>query len=165
MLVSALALFLCANFILEVGRVITKVTYDVTKDDGGFVALSLYVITIIFAFLFLQHSKPADTNSGYKVISMLTEEERRKETLFVAMVLIGLTFYLMRYTADVIMERMSFFFMFGQMIVLPMAIKRFSKSSRSIINSSLVILSIILFLYRLSTSDLIPYELYFLTGV
>ena len=161
MLVCAVLLFFCSNILLEIGIEMTKSTYNVVAEEGGFIALSLYAIVIFMGFFFIQHSKPAEDGQPYKVVLLSTEEDRRKETLFIAMTLIGATFYVMRYSSAVILERVSFFFMFGQMIVLPMAVKRFKPLSQTLIYSIAIILSVVLFMYRISTSDLLPYNLFF----
>ena len=71
--------------------------------------------------------------------------------------MIGCCFYLMRYLGALAVERVSFYFMFGQLVLLPQAIKCFDGNSKIIINTVVIVLSIALFIYRLSGSDLVPY--------
>ena len=165
MLICAVLLYASASIILNIGVEVTKNAYAdvygaIAKGEG-FVALSIYCIIIATSFFFIQHSKPAEDGQPYKVVLLSTEEDRRKETLFIAMTLIGATFYVMRYSSAVILERVSFFFMFGQIIVLPMTVKRFKPLSQTLIYSIAIILSVLLFMYRISTSDLLPYNLFF----
>ncbi|MBR2024066.1 MAG: EpsG family protein, partial [Clostridia bacterium] len=105
MLACAVVLFFSANILLEIGAEITKSDYSGSVEGGGYIALSVYLIILVLALLFMQHSKPVEDKGEYKVVLLSTAEDRRKETLFVVMVGIGATFYCMRYSSAVILER------------------------------------------------------------
>lgn len=161
MLVASLILIACSALIVFIGNTYFDGYYTATIQDGGFVALSLYVIVLLGATLFVQHSKPIE-DASYKVVLLGTEKERRDEAFFFALTVIAFSFFIMRYTGVGIMERISFYFQFGQIILLPCIVKRFDKNSQSIAYSIAVILSVLLFMYRVETTGLTPFKFFFL---
>ena len=76
------------------------------------------------------------------------------------MTFVGAVFYLMRYTGVGIAERISYYFMFGQIIALPNAISRFDKSVSFAIKCVVIFLCIALFAYRLSSDGLVSYRFF-----
>lgn len=114
--------------------------YEGTVENGGFVASAIYII-LLFAAIFLSGSKKNDKNFSF----------------FVFVTFIGLYTYLIRYFEVLAAERISFYFMFGQIIILPGTLNRFDKKIQLILKSVVIILSIILFTYRATGEGLAPY--------
>jgi len=69
--------------------------------------------------------------------------------------LLGLATYILRYTEVVIAERISYYFTFGQMALLPAVLQNLSKKEQLYVKILLVILCVLLFVYR--TLPLAPY--------
>lgn len=117
--------------------------YEGEIESGGYVAVAIYFIIL--------------------TVSVILAGNRRKNkdyTFFVLMTFVGAVFYLMRYTGVGIAERISYYFMFGQMIALPGAISRFDKSVSFAIKCVVITLCFLLFAYRLSSDGLVAYRFF-----
>ena len=139
----ASVLFLFSSQVAAIGNLISQREYEGEVESGGFVAVAIYFIILITAVVF----------SG----------KRRKEkdySFFVFLTFIGAIFYLMRYTEVRIAERISFYFMFGQIIVLPNVISRFDKHTSFIVKYTVIALSFALFTYRLIGDGLVSYRFF-----
>lgn len=129
--------------IATIGNQLFEREYEGEVESGGYVAVAIYVIILI--------------------ASVFCAGKRRKDkdyTFFVLMTFAGAVFYLMRYTGVLIAERISFYFMFGQMIALPNAISRFDKHISFVIKCIVIVLCIALFAYRLSGDGLVAYRFF-----
>lgn len=104
-------------------------------ESGAVVAVLIHIIIVAVAFIFLN-----DRNTD------------KKDVFFIWMIVLGMTFYLMRYFGTQALERISFYFLIGQAIVLPTVVSKFKYGSRKIIYLAVCILSICLFFYRLNAS-------------
>lgn len=120
--------------------------YAQTIDSGGFVATAIYVLIIGFAMVFNQRA--------------LHNKVERTASTVMFLTIIGFASYVMRYFGAGISERISFYFMFGQIILLPNTIKHIPAEYRKITNMAVYLLCIALFIYRLRGSDFIPYEFF-----
>ena len=138
--------------IISIGNQILDSNYTVPVDGGGWVATAIYFIIIISAFIFLSNKK--------KLHPKLFNEKEKNYVLFLSITVLGACFYLMRYFGTLAIERISFYFMFGQIILLPNVINTFDKKTKIIINFIVIILSIALFIYRFIGSDLVPYTFF-----
>lgn len=137
---AALAL---STTLVSIANTIFESDYDVAVDSGGFVAAAIYVLILAFALIF----------GGKK-------RQEKDFAFFMLLTFTGLVTYLMRYTGTLATERISFYFMFGQIIVLPAAMRRFDLRTRTVISALVYVLCILLFAYRLSSSDLIPFRFF-----
>ncbi len=129
--------------ITTLGNMLFEREYEGEIESGGYVAVAIYIIIIVASILF----------AG----------KRRKEndySFFVYMTFLGLIFYVMRYTGVLIAERISFYFLFGQLIALPNAIARFDKNVSFIIKCFVIVLCFVLFAYRLSGDGLVEYRFF-----
>ena len=150
---SSIALPLAPLFIRYGNELIGK-DYEGFVESGGIIALAIYALILLVAVLFI-NEKGETKRSGY---NLLRKKELRNTTaLFFYMTLLGMIFYVMRFFAVLAMERISFYFMFGQIILLPTAIKAFEPKDRTGINILVVGLCVALFWYRMRSSDLVPY--------
>lgn len=120
--------------------------YAQTIDSGGFVATAIYVLIIGFAMLFNQRALHNKVDRTASTVMFLT--------------IMGFASYVMRYFGAGISERISFYFMFGQIILLPNTIKHIPAEFRKITNIAVYVLCIALFMYRLRGSDFVPYEFF-----
>lgn len=105
------------------------------SSSSALVAILTYFIILFASYLFLSY-RNADKNISF----------------FVGFTMIGTAFYLMRYTQTQIFDRVSFYFLAGQIILLPAIIRRFDVFSRKILNVLIVCLAVALFLYRVRAS-------------
>ena len=132
------------NTIIRVANDFFDMNYGKAVDGGGFVATSIYILTIIFVYTFVPRDKMD-----------------QKFSLAFYMMLLGFVCYIVRYFGAQASERISFYFMFAQLIVLPNAICSMSNDREKAITKMIVVLlSIALMIYRLSGSELVPYLFY-----
>lgn len=136
----ALVLFMLSPLLVRYGNEFLDRDYELVETSGAIIATAIYVIIIAVAYMFLSE-KNCDENT----------------TFFIFLTVIGLAFYMTRHFGMQMMDRISFYFMIGQVMVLPAVIKRFERNSRHLINTAVCILCILLFMYRLNTSFGIEY--------
>ena len=117
--------------------------YDYEIEGGGFVATAIYAIILLATLLFARKNK-----------------ENKSFAMFVYMTITGFIFYVMRYFDAMIVERISFYFMFGQLILLPSVINCLEPKERQVVKLAVYILCILLFIYRLNGSDLVPFRFF-----
>ena len=115
--------------------------YGSTVKGGGFVAVAVYVIIVAVALVFSDEKLRNDKNYSF----------------FFYLSVLGMVIYLLRYFGTQAAERVSFYFLPMQAIVLPAVIKNFDLKSRRLILLPVICLCILLFMYRLRGSDLLPY--------
>ena len=129
--------------IVNVANQLFESDYNQSIDSGGFIATAIYLIILIVATLF----KPKDGDQlHYSFFWMITA--------------LGCTTYIMRYTGTLAAERISFYFLFGQVIILPEVIRTFKKRDRFLIKMLVIFLCVALFFYRNNGSDLDPYRFF-----
>lgn len=116
--------------------------YFSTVDGGGFVATAVYFIIIFLVLLLTRKPFQEYGDPGMFYILML-----------------GSVCFMMRYFGTLAAERISFYFMFSQCIMLPNVIVdgRLNAQSKSLMLFSVEMLTILLFAYRLIGSNLLPY--------
>ena len=99
-------------------------------DSGGYIIVAIYLITIAVALLF---------------------NKKWDKSIFLPLLLtiMGLSFYVIRYMSLQIYERISYYFFYFTILTLPAVISKFDGNSRLVINSMAIVLSIMLFFYRI----------------
>lgn len=120
--------------------------YAQTIDSGGFVATAIYVLIIGFAMVFNKKS--------------LKNKKDKTQSTVLFVTILGFISYIMRYFGAGISERISFYFMFGQLLLLPNSIKKLPAEYIKLAEYAVSILCIALFLYRLRGTAFIPYEFF-----
>jgi len=135
MVATAGVLLALSPVIVTYGNAFLDRDYVATVESGAVVAMLIHIIVLVTAFIFLNEK---NTN--------------KNDTLFISIAVLGMAFYSMRYIGSQALERISFYFLIGQAIVLPAVIGKFEPRSRKIINMAVCILSIALFVYRLDAS-------------
>ncbi|MBQ7340050.1 MAG: EpsG family protein [Clostridia bacterium] len=100
-------------------------------DSGGVVTILIYTSVIVFA--------------------LISKDKIRKGTAFncILLSLVGLILYLARFFSVQIYERVSYYFYYFVILLLPSAINTYEIKSQTLINTVVIILSIALFVYRI----------------
>ncbi len=101
-------------------------------DSGGYITIAIYLIIIVVTLLFNKNWN----NSQLFLPLLLT--------------VVGVSLYVIRYTSVQIYERISYYFYFYTILLLPSVISKFESRSKVVINAVVSILSIILLWYRIN---------------
>ena len=120
-----------------------EMEYVTEVDSGGFVATIIYAMVLVFAFLFNSRLRKETANHHDATLFYIT--------------FLGFALYVMRYFAAQQAERISFYFAFGQMILLPNTAQQLKPRDRVVVKLAIYTLSILLFLYRINGSNFEPY--------
>ena len=131
------------NQIVSVANELFDSEYSNTVDSGGFIALAIYVLIILSALIFNKKLK-FDKNSS----------------LLLYVTILGGLCYFARYIGAQAAERISFYFMFGQIALLPNTVNNLNNQERAIVKLIAGVLMLLLFAYRLSGSEFIPFEFF-----
>ena len=131
---------LSAEKIITIANDIFDKNYTTKIDSGGFVATLIHVIIIAFAFW---KNSELKLNAG------------SKNMLYIA--ILGAICYILRYFGAQQAERISFYFMFAQLILLPNTVANMTKEDAALVRTGAIVLTTALFMYRLYGSNLIPY--------
>ncbi len=140
--VSGVLLFLSPRIISIANQWYGSEYYRVV-DSGGFVALIVYIIIVVLAILL---QKQAKNKKQYEFFFFLT--------------FAGASIYAMRYIGGLIAGRISNYYMFGQIILLPNIIASMDKKTGTVVKCHAIVLCVLLFIYRLIGSDLIPFKFF-----
>lgn len=137
------ALLFASKRVVAIANILFDSDYNQTKESGGFISVIVYALIIVFAVFFDKELKTNDSRKGLFYITVL-----------------GAVFYLMRYFGTQAAERISFYFAFGQMALLPGTISQLRPKERTLVKLIVYILMIALFAYRMRSSDLVPYKFF-----
>ena len=88
------------------------------------------------------------------------EKDDKKHTLIMFVTIAAMLSYIMRYVGVGIAERISYYFMFGQILLLPNSTAKMKIEFRATVNIAVYLLCIGLFVYRLNGSDFIPFKFF-----
>lgn len=136
--ISILAI-LFSTQLVDIANMIFSEEYSGTVDSGGLVAVLIYIIGLGVCCLYY------------------SSHNNDKLSPLVFVMIIGGASYLIRYTGVLIAERISFYFSFSQIALIPCAKKLLEKKARFLIHIIIVGLAIGLFMYRLKDSGFLPY--------
>ena len=144
----SISLFLLPNIFEIMNRFIEDdYTIGTEAEQGGFVAILIYIVIIAFAFLYKKGEK-----SNY--------------SLFLYMTIIGLLAFILRNTVSAIAERVSLYFAFGQMIILPNSIDSiYDENTRIFYKIVVVVLCLGVSLYKATYAPVIPYYFYWMSWI
>ncbi len=144
-----LVLVICC-IILLISPQLTNLANDIFERDytniahgGGYVKLAIYLLTIGLTLILEKH---------------LNEKKEITTLLYLSM--LGFVFYLFRYFAANMGERISFYFVFPQIALLPRVLYRFTASEKIYLRLLVIILCSVLFLYNLSGNNFFPYKFF-----
>lgn len=139
-----IVLFLLSDQIVALTNAVFETDYgDEIFESGGYIAVLTYIIILAVALIFAGRGR---TDRGYTFFFLLTA--------------MGFAFYIMRYFVMQGTQRISYYFMFGQMICLPMVLESFEKKTKGILTVFISVLCIALFMYRLNGGLLVPYRFF-----
>lgn len=114
-------------------------------EGGGFVTVAIYLIVVTLALMFRNNF----------------ESESRVQSL-VALCFVGFFIYISRYTSTQIFERISYYFYYFVILLIPKLSRLFKKKDRPIYSLIVCILAIMLFAYRITSSSMANYLLFFM---
>lgn len=109
-------------------------SYNTPVDSGGFVAVAVYVLTLAVGWFFRKKS-----------------ENDKEYCFFYYLTFLGFSIYILRYFGTLALERVSFFFMEGQLILLPNSLRN-TKKGKKLMIVIIWILSLLLYYYRIRNS-------------
>lgn len=116
-------------------------------EGGGFVTVSIYLLVLLLMLLF------------YKNLS----SKSRIEPLF-ALLFVGFAIYSTRYFSTQIFERTSYYFFYFVILMIPKLSYIFKITDRKLYSMIVCVLAIVLFAYRINSSIMNNYQLFFLEG-
>lgn len=140
-------LLLCVGMVALADRIISTANsifdreYSMMAAGNGFVAVAIYILIALIGFLTI-------IKCDFNNVDL---------TFYWKMLVFAMILYLMRYFAAHAAQRISFYFMFAQMIVLPGAMKIFDSRSQKLLKVAIIVLSSFLFIYRLRNEGFIPF--------
>lgn len=143
--VISVALLIFSNRIISIANYVFDMNYfDAVTSGAGYIALAIYVLIIGAALIINQNTKKSEY------------------ALFFYITLLGGVVYIMRYFGVAIAERVSFYFMFGQMPLMSyvLATDKYYRRDVAVIRLVIIVLCIALFAYRLYNTDLLPYRFF-----
>ncbi|MBO5312812.1 MAG: EpsG family protein [Clostridia bacterium] len=140
---SAVVMFFADDLVAYANEIFDS-SYVNGFESGGVVATAIYFLIIIFAIIF------------HKELG----KDKNEATMFYVL-MIGAVCYVMRYIGTTVAERISFYFAFAQLTVLPNSLEYLKPREKKAIKVIVYVLMAGLFAYRLVTSaDFLPYEFY-----
>ena len=131
------------NYLVSFFNIIINDSYKITAElgGGGAVTLLCYFAILVLFLLLLPRDEKLDPDNR----------------LFFYMTLFGFVTFLMRYNILAISERVSFYFMFGQFILLPKVIRRIEPTQAIIAKMIIYLLCFGLMAYKSRTSEIYPF--------
>lgn len=140
MCIAAIIVVDNAALIMEIANAYFDRAYTDAVDQGGFVALLIYVIVLVLSLVLDKQIK-----------------NNKLQTPLLYILIIGFVSYILRYFGARAAERISFYFVFSQLALLPNAIRTIVKDERFMMRSAIIVLAIALMAYRLYGSEFVPY--------
>ena len=119
--------------------------YNTKILSGGYVATAIYAL--ILAFCIVISKNPL---------------ERNIDNMMFYVLVVGFVCYVERYISALIAERISFYFTFSQLILLPNTLEngKIDKKDKVAVEMVIYFLCVLLYMYRLSTSELVPFRFF-----
>ena len=146
--ICATAAMLLIDRLFMFVNIVINDAYDIgniADTSGGFVLATIYLLIIVFSVIFFNEE----------------DGQANHLSFFFYMALCGFITYIMRYSVNTIAQRVSYYFMFSQMIMLPAIVKRvFVNSHRAYVSFICIVLCLGIALYKASYSVLVPYVFY-----
>ena len=137
---AAALVVVSADKIIGLANSLFDRSYNTAVNQGGFVAVLVYVIAIALTLFF-------DTS--------LKKGNEQTPLLFILVV--GFVSYLLRYFGTLAAERISFYFAFSQLALLPNAETIVVHRDQRIMRAIILLLAVALMAYRFYGSKFVPY--------
>ncbi|MCD7813596.1 MAG: EpsG family protein [Lachnospiraceae bacterium] len=141
LMIASVIIFSSLSRIMEFANTLFDREYYDTVSSGGFIAVAVYLIIILLTVVWNEDIKDGN-----------------EQTPAFFMLLAGVVCYLMRYFGALAAERISFYFMFSQLVLLPNAQEIVVEDQKDLMRILIAFISIILFAYRLNGSEFLPYS-------
>lgn len=142
-LASVVAIF-SAERIISFANAYFERAYTNVITSGGIIMLICFFLPVLLTWMFRKTNDEID--------------EDKTSTLLYYGAIVGLGVYLMRYFGAQAAERISFYFFFCQIILIPNCIKWSTlPGNKKILTVGVIVFSLLLFIYRIKSSDFIPY--------
>lgn len=132
-----------ADKIIQIANAIFHRSYTTSVDQGGFVAVLIYAIILILTLVFDDSLKNGN-----------------EQTPLLFILILGFICYIMRYFGTLAAERISFYFAFSQLALLPNSKFVVLKKEQTVMRLLIILLSVALMAYRLHGSEFVPYLFY-----
>ena len=132
-----------ADKIIEIANKYFERTYTTAVEKGGFVAVLIYAIIFIITLGFDNPLKNGN-----------------KQTPLLYVLILGFVCYIMRYFGTLAAERISFYFAFSQVALLPNAKGIVVGKGRIIMRLAIILLAVALMAYRMHGSEFVPYRFF-----
>lgn len=145
---ALIAGLMATSYLINFANSLFDRDFQTIAESGGYIPVIIYAIILISGFVFSNKEGKHDLNFSF----------------FIFLTAIGVAMYIMRFFGARIAERASYFFAFGQLIALPKTISFFEFRFRKVISVLIIALSILLFMYRLQSSVLVPYMFFWQTA-
>lgn len=139
------AIIILSDQLINIANDILDTDYSVHSTNvGGIIATSIYVLIVAFALIFNKS---------------LSSDKQENAIFFVTFV--GAICYLVRYFGALAAERISFYFMFGQISLLPNTLEFMKPRDKMVTKVVVYLLMIALFVYRLKTNgEFLPFDFF-----
>lgn len=132
--------------LMVLGNDVFGTNYSKTIESGGFVATAIYILIVVFALVFYKKE--------------LHQKENKMPSTILYITLLGMVSYITRYFGIVIAERISFYFLFSQTILLPNSLTHVNREYKKAFTLVIYVLCVLLFLYRLQGNNFLPYKFF-----
>ncbi len=132
----------CSTYIVDIANTVFDSDYTNTASSGGFVEVTINLLVLFICYLSYRNNI----------------EDTRPSLVYLMMVCAAC--YIMRYTGTQAAERISFFFGFAKIALIPNALKLMIREHRRYMYLLIMFLMLALFAYRLSDSYFIPYRFF-----
>lgn len=139
---ASLLVTIFPSSVVDLGNKVFNETYSGAVTSGGFVAVAIYGLALIVCGLYY------------------TTYDDNVQSPLVLILMAGTFTYVMRYTGVQVAERISFYFAFSQIALIPLAAKLVVPRDRLFVRIMIVALATGLFAYRLGDSGFLPYAFF-----
>ena len=145
LLISVISVIVVINAdkIIEIANKYFERTYTTAVEKGGFVAVLIYVIILILTLVFDNQLKRGN-----------------EQTPLLYILVLGFVCYIIRYFGAQAAERISFYFVFSQLALLPNAKGVFPEKAQSVARLIIIVLAVALMAYRMYDSEFVPYRFF-----
>ena len=112
-------------------------------EKGGFISVLIYFIILILTLVFDNQLKRGN-----------------EQTPLLYILILGFVCYIIRYFGAQAAERISFYFVFSQLALLPNAKKAVIENEQTIMRLIIIFLAVALMVYRMYDSEFVPYRFF-----
>ncbi len=116
-----------------------------SMEGGGLVTVSIYLLALVMVMLFYRNYS----------------KDSKIQALF-ALLFIGFIIFITRYFSTQIFERVSYYFYYFVILLIPKFSRLFKEKERWIYSLIICVLAIALFAYRITSASMVDYRLFFM---